>query len=295
MQYGIYVQNFGEYGDPHNLIALALDAEQAGWDGFFIWDHILLYRRSDIPFVDAWVALAAVAARTERLRLGPVITPVARRRPWKLAREVVSLDHLSRGRTVLGVGLGAPPDAEFKCFGEDPNDRVRGRKLDEALSVLAGLCRGEPFTHHGEYFHVDDVKFVPRAIQTPSVPIWVAGFWPNRAPMRRAARWDGVFPLKSPPVPLVDLAPGAAPWSALWLRPDELGEAVDYVREHRTTNGSFEVIASGGTPLGEKERGQDIVKSFEEVGATWWLEWLDEQRGTFAQMREHIRQGPPKI
>jgi Luciferase-like monooxygenase len=197
--------------------------------------------------------------------------------------------------TVLGVGLGAPPDAEFKCFGEDPNDRVRGRKLDEALSVLSGLCRGEPFSHHGEYFNVDDVRFVPRVIQTPSVPIWVAGFWPNRAPMRRAARWDGVFPLKSPPVPLVDLAPGTAPWSALWLRPDELGEAVDYVREHRTTNGPFEVIASGGTPLGEKGRAQDIVKSFEEVEATWWLEWLDEQRGTFAQMREHIRQGPPKI
>ena len=108
MHFGVYVQNFGEYGNPHNLLALALDAEQAGWDGFFIWDHLLLYRRSDIPFVDAWVMLGAIAARTERLRLGPMITPVARRRPWKLAREVVSLDHLSRGRAILGVGLGAP-------------------------------------------------------------------------------------------------------------------------------------------------------------------------------------------
>jgi Luciferase-like monooxygenase len=113
MQCGVYVPNFGEYGDPHNLLALALDAEEAGWNGFFIWDHLLLYRHSDIPFVDAWIALAAIAARTKRLRLGPMITPVARRRPWKLAREVVSLDHLSRGRAVLGVGLGTPPDAEF--------------------------------------------------------------------------------------------------------------------------------------------------------------------------------------
>jgi hypothetical protein len=295
MQCGVYVPNFGEYGDPHNLLALALDAEDAGWDGFFIWDHLLLYRHSDIPFVDASIALAAIAAQTKRLRLGPVITPVARRRPWKLAREVVSLDHLSRGRAVLGVGLGAPSDAEFECFGEDPADRMRARKLDEALSVLVGLWRGEVFNHHGEYFHVEEVKFVPRAIQSPRVPIWVAGFWPNKPPMRRAARWDGVFPLKMPPVPLVGLAPGAAPWSALWLQPRELGEAVNYVREHRTTIGSFDVIASGATPPGEGVKGQEIVSAFREVGATWWLEWLDEQRGTFAEMRKHIRQGPPKL
>jgi len=273
MQCGVYVQNFGEYGDPHNLLALALDAEEAGWDGFFIWDHLLLYRHSDIPFVDAWVALAAIAALTKRLRLGPVITPVARRRPWKLAREVVSLDHLSRGRAVLGVGLGAPADAEFQCFGEDPDDRVRARKLDEALSVLVGLWSGEVFNHHGEYFHVEDVKFIPRPIQSPRVPIWVAGFWPNKPPMRRAARWDGVFPLKMPPVPLVGLEPGAAPWSALWLQPRELSEAVNYVSEHRITSGSFDVIASGATPLGERAKGPEIVNVFHEVGATWWLEY----------------------
>jgi alkanesulfonate monooxygenase SsuD/methylene tetrahydromethanopterin reductase-like flavin-dependent oxidoreductase (luciferase family) len=152
MRYGVYVQNFGEYADPHNLIALACDAEQVGWDGFFIWDHLLLYRHSDIPFADAWIALPAIAARTERIRLGPVITPLARRRPWKVAREVVSLDHLSRGRVVFGVGLGAPPDAEFECFGEEPSDRVRAGKLDEALAVLDGLWRGETFSHDGNFF-----------------------------------------------------------------------------------------------------------------------------------------------
>lgn len=295
MKYGVYVQNFGEYGDPHNLVTLALEAEQAGWDGFFIWDHLLLYRHSDIPFADAWVALAAIAARTERLRLGPVITPVARRRPWKLAREVVSLDHLSRGRIVLGVGLGAPPDAEFACFGEDPSDRVRARKLDEALAILDGLWRGETFSHDGDFFHIDSVKFVPRAVQSPRVPIWVAGFWPNKLPMRRAARWDGVFPLKLPPAPLTGLTPGVAPWSLLWLQPHELGEVVNYVGQHRTNAGVFDVIASGATPLGDLARGQGIVSAFREAGATWWLEWLDEQRGTFAQMREHIRKGPPKV
>jgi len=137
------VQNFGEYGDPHNLIALAVDAEQAGWDGFFMWDHLQLYRHSAIPVVDAWIALAGIAARTEHLKIGPVITPLARRRPWKVAREVVSLDQLSRGRLVFGVGLGAPPDAEFDCFGEDPSDRVRAHKLDEGLTVLDGYGRAK--------------------------------------------------------------------------------------------------------------------------------------------------------
>lgn len=295
MKYGIYVQNFGEYGDPHNLIKLALEAEQAGWDGFFIWDHLLLYRHSDIPFVDAWIALAAIAARTEHLRIGPVITPVARRRPWKLAREVVSLDQLSRGRVVFGAGLGAPPDAEFECFGEDPSDHVRAQKLDEALLVLDGLWSGKAFSHAGDNFHIDDVKFIPRAVQTPRVPVWIAGFWPNKPPMRRAARWDGVFPLKLPPVSLTNLAPGAAPWSALWLQPHELGEAVKYVKQHRVGSNSFDVIASGATPIGETAKGRSVVQAFQEEGATWWLEWLDEQRGSFAQMLQHVQNGPPKI
>jgi hypothetical protein len=245
--------------------------------------------------VDAWIALAAIATQTRRLRLGPVITPVARRRPWKLAREIVSLDHLSRGRVVFGVGLGAPPDAEFECFGEDPSDQVRARKLDEALTVLDGLWRGETFSHDGDFFHIDSVKFVPRAVQSPRVPVWIAGFWPNKPPMRRAARWDGMFPLKLPPVPLAGLKPGAAPWSVLWLQPHELGEAVKYVRQHRTNSGPFDVIASGATPRGKAAKGQEMVGAFREAGATWWLEWLDEQRGTFAQMREHIRKGPPKV
>ena len=123
MQFGIYVPNFGAYGDPHNLLTLATEAEAAGWDGFFLWDHLLIFPGAAVPFVDAWVTLAGIATRTERMRLGPMITPVARRRPWKLAREIVSLDQLSRGRAVLGVGLGNPADVEFQYFGEDPADR----------------------------------------------------------------------------------------------------------------------------------------------------------------------------
>jgi hypothetical protein len=144
-----------------------------------------------------------------------VITPLARRRPSKIAREIASLDQLSRGRVVFGVGVGTPPDAEFGCFGEDPSDRVRPQKLDEALAVLDGLRRGETFSHDSEFFHMDRVKFVPRAVQSPRVPVWVAGFWPHKPPMRRASRSDGAFPLKMPAVPLAGLTPGAAPLPAL--------------------------------------------------------------------------------
>lgn len=295
MQFGIYVPNFGAYGDPHNLLILASEAEAAGWDGFFLWDHLLLYRQADIPVVDAWIALAAIAARTERMRLGPMITPAARRRPWKLAREVVSLDHLSRGRAILGVGLGAPADAEFQCFGEDPADRVRARKLDEALDILDGLERKESFQHQGEYFHIEEVTFYPRPVQTPRVPIWVAGFWPNKAPLRRAARWDGVFPLKMPSSPPIGLTPSSITWLVLWLTPAELRESIAFVRQHRTTEGHFDIIASGATPVNEQAKAREVVAAFQESGATWWLEWLDEQRGTFAQMREHVRKGPPRI
>jgi alkanesulfonate monooxygenase SsuD/methylene tetrahydromethanopterin reductase-like flavin-dependent oxidoreductase (luciferase family) len=196
---------------------------------------------------------------------------------------------------VLVFGLGAPPDAEFECFGEDPNDRVRARKLDEALEVVDGLCRGKDFSHKGEFFQIENVKFMPRPVQCPRMPIWVAGFWPSKPPMRRAAGWDGVFPLKRPPVPLTGLVPGAAPWSLLWLQPQEFGEAIRYVKQHRTAAGPFDAIASGATPFRDKARSREIVHTFQEVGATWWLEWLDEQRGSFSQMRDHVRRGPPRI
>ena len=186
----------------------------------------------------------------------------------------MSLDQLSRGRVVFGVGLGTPPDAGFRCFGEDPSDRVRARKLDEALAVLDGLWRGETFSHDGEFFHLDRVKFVPRAVQSPRVRVWVARFWPNKPPMRRASRWDGVFLLPMPPVSLAGLTPGAAPWSALWLQPHELAEAVTYVGQHRTNSGPFDVITSGTTPLGDVTKGPEIVSAFRNAGATWWLEWF---------------------
>lgn len=218
-------------------LGLRVDAEQAGWDGFFMWDHLQLYRHSDIPVVDAWIAVAAIAVRTKRLKIGPVITPLARRRPWRSHGKIVSLDELSRGRIIFGVGLGTLPDAEFDRFGEDPSDRVRARKLDEALTVLDGLWKGETFSHDAEFFHIDRAKFLPRAVKTPRVAVWVAGFWPNKPPMRRAAHWDGVFPLKMPAIPLA--GPTARPRSMVrtLALAHELAEAAKYIGRHRTTSG----------------------------------------------------------
>ena len=281
MRYGLYAPNFGDFANPDNLLALTRDAEAAGWEGFFLWDHMVLQK--GLPLIDAWVALAAIAARTEKLVLGPMITPVARRRPWKVAREIVSLDRVSRGRAVLGVGLGDPAKVEFEGFGEDPDARVRAEKLDEGLTIIAGLCGGEPFQHQGKHFRVAETSFVPAAVQRPRVPIWVAGFWPRKAPMRRAARWDGVFPLRT-------ITAGSG-WAAMWPTPDTIREVVAFVRAERgDSQGHFDVVATGAT----KGR-EDSVAALAEAGATWWLEWLDDQRGSFAEMLERVRLGPPRL
>lgn len=294
MKYGVYAPNFGAYGDPHNLLALANAAETAGWDGLFLWDHLLLYRRSQIPVVDTWVALSAIAARTNRLIIGPLITPLARRRPWKVAREIVSLDQLSRGRAVLGIGLGAPADSEFECFGEDPTDRIRAQKMDEALEVIDALQKGQPVSHDGEYFHIDDVQFLPEPIQKPRVPIWAAAFYLNVKPLSRAGRWDGVFPLKPPSSAVEQASPTGIDFSTMWLSPEELKECADIALRDRTSENKFDVVASGATPTDDPKTARRAAQSFEDVGATWWLEWLDEQRGTFDEMLYHIRQGPPR-
>src|SRR5438067_11246278 len=145
MRYGVSMPNFADYGDVHTLVELAREAEAAGWDGFFLWEHMIFWRDLRMPIVDPWVALAAIAAGTERIRLGPMVTPVARRRPWKLAREAVSLDHLSGGRLILGVGLGDPADADFGVFGEETDAKVRARARGEARGVRGAVWRGAAF------------------------------------------------------------------------------------------------------------------------------------------------------
>src|SRR4051812_8699584 len=193
MKQAVNLPVIGEYSDPKLLAELAAEAEQAGWDGVFVWDALVLDSNLRPPVTDPWIALAAIAANTERVKIGTMIAQLARRRPWKVAREVVALDHLSGGRMILGVGLGFAQQADFEQFGEEGDARVRARKLDEALDIIAGLCTGEPFSYHGDHYHIEETVFTPRPLQS-HIPIWVAGYWPNKKPFQRAARWDGMCP-----------------------------------------------------------------------------------------------------
>ena len=285
MRYGVSVPPFGPYGDPHRLADLAARVEAAGWDGFFVWDH-MMYDPSFHPIADPWIGLAAVALRTRHLTIGTMVTPLARRRPWKVARETVSLDLLSGGRFVLGVGLGDPVQWDYGFFGEETDARVRAAKLDEALTILAGLWTGQPFRFTGRHYSMAEVTFKPAPVQRPRIPVWVGGWWPHKAPLRRAARWDGMAPIT---------------WGRELL-PEELAEAVSYVRRHRDSAAAFDVVVSGGTGPGSV----DVTRlaAYAAAGATWWLEdispwrfgadpeaqWSDRDT---AAIERRVADGPP--
>ncbi len=289
MKYGITLPPFGDFADPLALAQLATDAEAAGWDGFFIWDHVI-FDPSFHPIADPWVGLAAVALHTRQIRLGTMVTPLARRRPWKIARETVSLDRLSAGRLILGVGLGDPVQWDYGFFGEETDARTRARKLDEALDILAGLWSGEPFSYTGKQYNIPEVRFTPRPRQTPRIPIWVGGWWPNRPPLIRAARWDGVCPGK---------------WGAT-LTPDEWQLIMEIIRTHRTSDTPYDFVHAGATPGENPAAATQIVEPYRELGITWWIETVDPWRFGWdweAQwpehgaklMRERVLQGPPRL
>ena len=279
MKHCISIPAFGAFGDIHRLTELAREAEDNGWDGFFLWDHLNQpwpgYAGPPLPMLDPWIALAAIAAAISRIRIGTMVTPVARRRPWKLARETVSLDLLSGGRLILGVGLGGMPKEEHTRFGEDADDRVRARRLDEGLDVLDGLWSGEPFSYHGKEFQVDDAAFLPRPVQQPRIPVWVAGYWPNRRPFRRAARWDGVVPAKVP------ATPGGMPQL---LTPDETQEMLDYILSHRDSDAPFDVVMSAFMPP-DPAQARDQTESFAAAGATWLIEGQAHPDAVSARIR----------
>jgi alkanesulfonate monooxygenase SsuD/methylene tetrahydromethanopterin reductase-like flavin-dependent oxidoreductase (luciferase family) len=276
--YGIDLPVIGEYADVRTLAALAREAEATGWDGFFLYDQIA--PPAPTPLVDTWVALSAVALSTERIRFGPLVTPLARRRPWKVARETATLDRLSGGRLILGVGLGSDP-AEFDDLGEAADLRVRAALLDEGLAVLDGLWRGQPFSYSGRNYQLREALFLPSPIQSPRIPIWVGGIWPNRAPFRRAARWDGAFPHYRG-----GDGPGMMP-------PDALRELVAFIWQHRTSADPFDVVIRNKAPSDDPAREADRIAVYAGAGLTWWLEGVEGRAG-IADVRARIRQGPPR-
>lgn len=288
MYFGVNIPAFADFSDPRVLADLAYDAETAGWDGFFIWDA-MFFDPTFHPMADPWVSLAAVALRTKTIKIGTMVTPIARRRPWKLARETVSVDRLSNGRLILGVGLGDPVQWEFGFFDEVTDSKIRAQRLDEGLDVLTGLWTGEPFHYEGVQYKVKEVIFRPTPVQVSGIPIWVGGWWPHKAPLRRAARWDGVCPVKGD---------GS-------ITPDEWRELLAYVQAHRTHNTPFDAVHSAATPGDNPTQAAKMVEPYVEAGVTWWIEPVDPWRFGWSfevpwapeatvLMRERVRQGPPK-
>lgn len=240
----LWLPLFDDLADPRLLARVAADAEAAGWDGVFVWDQLCWPDVSQVA--DPWIALAAIATATEHVRIGPMVTPLARRRPAKVARETATLDRLSQGRLTLGVGIGSDRFAgELSKTGEQLDDRTRAEMLDEAIEILVAAWSGETLRHHGRHYTVDDIRFLPQPSQHPTIPVWAGGMPGNINPMRRAARVDGFFP-------------------ANLTHPDQLAEVVVTVtglRQSLTTPYDFAV----GLPIGVDPL------PFAAAGATWWL------------------------
>jgi len=196
VHHALFLAPFEELSDPHALVEVAQAAEEAGWDALFLWDHVLRDPAEATHVADAWTMLAAMAGATERLRIGPMVTPPSRRRMATLIRQATTVDHLSQGRLTVGVGLGVDSYGELTRFGEVVDPRTRGEILDEAVDVLAAAWRGEHVVHRGRHLTVDGVTFEPRPVQRPSIPLWAAARERALAPVRRAARLDGLFAIE---------------------------------------------------------------------------------------------------
>lgn len=281
MQFAINTPNFGRFSDARLMTELAHEAEDAGWDGFFVWDHIGGDPERAVPMADPWVMLTAMAMTTNRIKLAPIITPLPRRRLQKLARECVTLDHLSNGRLILGVGIGSDIFfKEYSSYGESTDDKLHGAMLDEGLDVLAQFWSGEPVNYSGQHYQIHDALLLPVPLQKPRIPIWVAGVWPFKKPFQRAARWDGLCPLKNSYQP---------------MEPGEIRETLAYIRQFRTGDAPFDVLASGNTSGTERQKDLDMVAPYAEAGATWWQEtYSNSNSAELETVRRRIRQGPPR-
>jgi alkanesulfonate monooxygenase SsuD/methylene tetrahydromethanopterin reductase-like flavin-dependent oxidoreductase (luciferase family) len=278
LQRGIAIPNFGE--DPDELIQLGVAADAAGFDGFFLWDHIVFSNAGDgPPILDPWLLLAVIAARTSRIRLGTMITPVPRRRPWQLARQTATLDVLSGGRVILGVGIGSPAYGDFGIFHEPAGDRERAELLDEGLDVLAGLWTGEQFSYQGRHFTVDPVRFTPAPLQRPRIPVWVGGVLPAARPVARAARWDGMVPIRFAGRRLV--RPPAS----------DIAAVRDQVLAARGSVSGFDLVVWAEVAPRPREV-PALARPYAEAGATWWIETARPEPGWRDQVTARVAAGP---
>lgn len=268
VKFGISIPNFGTYGEPERVVELAVAAERGGWNGFFVWDHIVI--ADGMPVADPWVLLGAIAAATRQIRIGPMVAAIPRHRPWVVARQAVTVDRLSDGRMILGVGLGYPPREEFGTFGDPLDARLRADMLDEGLEIIEGVWSGEPFGFEGDHYRIHSTRFEPPPIQSPRIPIWVAAMLPARRPLRRAARFDGVFPIN-------------ADYSNMTAA--EVEKTLIYISEHSQPNAHFDFVI-GGPP-----RAQPDYEDLESAGVTWYLGGPHESE-SFDETIEWVTEGP---
>ncbi|MDX2379809.1 MAG: LLM class flavin-dependent oxidoreductase [Acidimicrobiia bacterium] len=240
MKHALLVPPVGQFSDPRVLVELAVAAEVAGWDGVFVWDHVL---RAEPPLeiADPWIALAAIAMATRRVRIGPAVTPLTRRRPVKLARETVSLDHLSGGRLTLGLGLGVDSSRELSGLGEVLDPRTRGERLDEGAELLCAMWSGDTIDYHGDHFVAEQITVLPRPVQQPRIPLWFAARGKVGRPVRRAARYDGIIPIE--------------------VDERELSEMLDVVVNERGSLDGFDIAV--------RPAGSGQYRAFRDLGATW--------------------------
>ena len=260
-------------GSPRELLDLAARAEDAGWDGVFTYDAIDI---GGAEMYDPWTLLAAMAMRTSRVRLGAIVFAPTRRRPWKLAREALTVDHLSAGRLVVPVGLGALEDRGFGGVGEATGVRERAVILDETLAILDGLWSGEPFGFQGTHYRLEPMTFQPRPIQQPRIPIWVVGVWPSERSIGRALRWDGLMLQTDDPAEVALIA-----------------ARVRQQRPDAGAPGGFDIVAQGTTSP-DPTATAAIVRPVADAGATWWIE-ADWSSPTLASVRARIDAGPPRV
>jgi len=277
MRFALNVPNFGEYGDARVLADLAREAEESGWDGFFLWDHIAW--EGAAHYADPWISLSAIAVGTSSIRIGPMVTPLPRRRPWKVAHEAATLDRLSGGRLILGAGLGGH-EREFDFFGEEPDPKRRAAMLDEGLEILTKMWGAEPFTHRGAHYEITEALLTPPPAQRPRIPIWIAGTWPRKRPFLRSLRWDGYAPVGSAGSPLT---------------PEDVREMSRIASEQRGEDEPFDIRISGSSNGESPDEARRKVARFAEAGATWWDETLPPSGMSLGEARERVRLGPPDV
>ncbi|MFG1905804.1 LLM class flavin-dependent oxidoreductase [Kribbella sp. NPDC048928] len=288
MRFSVNIPNFGDFADPRTVAQVAAAAEEAGWDGLFVWDHVVhsKQQRRGQAFGDPWMLMTAAALATSRIKLGPLVTPVARRRPEQLARQVATLDGLSGGRVIFGAGLGGPIDDEFGSFGDTTDPKVLAERLDEGLDLLTAYWSGDRVDHTGKHYRADDVELLPATVQRPRPPVWIAGYWPRKAPMRRAARWDGAVPL------FRSANHGNAP------AVEELRDLIAFLDAQRTDQTTpYDVVVGGISPT-TPAAARSLIAPLAEAGATWWDERQLINGQDFYRLPpvlNRINQGPPTI